>query len=127
MSAFVLIIGKELSISPVEACLSVHEFNNYICVEDINTAEWMMREGCDRTIVVLDQTLFESKAECDAWVKDTGLDKVIITSRGGIHSYQFATSFAAMLASDPLERPRSVPESALVPHVNDMFCGVSVH
>lgn len=59
----IVLVGRDLSIKPLEDALVRQGAANYICVPSIEAAEWLMRDGFDADVLIVHQTLFGRAAD----------------------------------------------------------------
>lgn len=54
----IVLVGRDLSIRPLEEALTRQGASNYICVPSIEAADWLIRDGYDADILIVHQALF---------------------------------------------------------------------
>jgi hypothetical protein len=59
----IVLVGRDLSIKPMEDALVRQGAANYICVPSIEAAEWLIRDGFDADVLIVHQTLFDRASD----------------------------------------------------------------
>ncbi|MCO4054057.1 MAG: hypothetical protein HEQ16_08380 [Bosea sp.] len=63
----VLLIGHALPVALLEAVLLRYGASNYLCVDSLEAADWLMRDGFDAALVVAHARLFDSAEAQARW------------------------------------------------------------
>lgn len=59
----IVLVGRDLSIKPLEEALTRQGASNYICVASIEAAEWLIRDGYDADVLIVHETLMPRAAD----------------------------------------------------------------
>jgi 3-oxoacyl-[acyl-carrier-protein] synthase III len=59
----IVLVGRDLSIQPLEDTLMQQGASNYICVPSVEAAEWLIRDGYDADVLIVHQSLFARAAD----------------------------------------------------------------
>ena len=81
MSALVLIVGKDLCVSHVETVLADLTLGNYMCVDGPETADWLMRDGYDCGVLIVDRAMFASCDAANDWIAANPQAVPIVTDK----------------------------------------------
>jgi hypothetical protein len=89
MSALILIVGKDLCVSHVETVLADLTFENYMCVDGPETADWLMRDGYSCGVLIIDRAVFGSSDARNQWIAANPQAVPIVTDKCGTWSTAF--------------------------------------
>ncbi len=89
MNALFLIVGKELCSSRVETVLTDLKFQNYMCVDGPDAADWLMQDGYSCDVLIVDRGLFDSRAAAEDWIASNPQAMPVLTDRCQIWSPGF--------------------------------------
>ena len=81
MSALILIVGKDLCVSHVETALADLTLGNYMCVDDPETADWLMRDGYSCGVLIVDRAVFGSAGARNDWIAANPQAVPIVTDK----------------------------------------------
>jgi len=62
----VVLVGRDLSIKPLEDVLTRQGASNYICVPSIDAADWLIRDGFDADLLIVHHALLSRPADLAA-------------------------------------------------------------
>jgi hypothetical protein len=63
----VLLIGHALPVALLEAVLLRRGASNYLCVDSLEAADWLMRDGFDAALVIAHARQFENAEAAEDW------------------------------------------------------------
>jgi hypothetical protein len=104
MNALILIVGKNLCVSHVETILADQTLANYLCVDDPDMADWIMRNGYSCDILIVDRGVFPSAKDADAWLATNPQATPIMTDQRHSKSLDFLKRL-----KDAVGHPRRSP------------------
>jgi hypothetical protein len=88
-SALILIVGKDLCLSHVETVLADQKLENYMCVDDPEMADWLMRDGYSCRILIVDRGVFGSPQAAEEWLATNPQAVPIVTDKRQTRSVDF--------------------------------------
>ena len=59
----IVIVGRDVSIAPLEQALLAQGAANYICVPTLDAADWLIRDGFDADLLIVHQALLPIAAD----------------------------------------------------------------
>ncbi len=59
----IVIVGRDVSIAPLEQTLVAEGASNYICVPTLDAADWLIRDGFDADLLIVHQALLPTASD----------------------------------------------------------------
>ncbi len=59
----VVIVGRDVSIAPIEQTLLAEGASNYVCVPTLDAADWLLRDGFDADLLIVHQALLPTSSD----------------------------------------------------------------
>ncbi len=59
----IVIVGRDVSIAPLERTLVAEGASNYICVPTLDAADWLVRDGFDADLLIVHQPLLPTTSD----------------------------------------------------------------
>ncbi len=59
----IVIVGRDVSIAPLERTLVAEGASNYICVPTLDAADWLIRDGFDADLLIVHQALLPAPSD----------------------------------------------------------------
>jgi hypothetical protein len=112
MDPLILIVGKNLCVKPVEEAIARRQYQNYLCVDDIAMADWLMLDGCSCAIMIVDHALFPSSAEAQDWIANNTEAKSLLTNGEDLMSAGFFKRLVELLECHDLAREAASTEAS---------------
>jgi hypothetical protein len=63
----ILLVGHQLPVALLESALQRQHCPNYLCVDALDAADWLIEDGFDADIVIVHAGLFSSSAHAAQW------------------------------------------------------------
>ncbi len=59
----IVVVGRDVSIAPLERSLVAEGASNYICVPTLDAADWLIRDGYDADLLIVHEALLPTASD----------------------------------------------------------------
>ena len=114
----IVIVGRDVSIAPLEEILLAQGSSNYICVPTLDAADWLIRDGFDADLLIVHHALLP-KANDLMDLRRTLPNAIVLPTSARCDAYEVNAAIAAAArrrelatASARMVRPSLFPAMA---------------